>query len=129
MMKPVDTIRRVAPKRRRRHHSAEFKAEVFKACAVAGVSVAAVALEYGLNATLVRRWLRARGIHGGSRRTASGSTRLPQPSGFVPILVGAPSPTMHEIRIELRRGATTVTIQWPGQAAHECAGWLREWLR
>ena len=128
-MKQVDTIRRVVPKRRRRHHSAEFKAEVVKACSVAGVSVAAVALEYGLNANLVRRWLRARGIHSGSRRTASGSTSLPQPSEFIPVVVEAPSPTTPEIRIELRRGATTVTIQWPGQAAHECTGWLREWLR
>jgi transposase len=34
-----------------------------------------------------------------------------------------------DIRIELRRGATTVSIIWPGQAASECGAWLREWLR
>ena len=34
-----------------------------------------------------------------------------------------------DIRFELRRGATTVTISWPTQAAGECAAWLREWLR
>jgi hypothetical protein len=34
-----------------------------------------------------------------------------------------------DIRIELRRGATTVTIAWPGQAAGECAAWLGQWLR
>jgi transposase len=34
-----------------------------------------------------------------------------------------------DIRIELRRGATTIAIAWPGQAAGECAAWLREWLR
>jgi hypothetical protein len=34
-----------------------------------------------------------------------------------------------DICIELRRGATTVTIRWPAQAAGDCAAWLREWLR
>ena len=50
---------------------------------------------------------------------------------FVALQLPAP-PTPQpapDIRIELRRGATTVTIAWPGQAAGECAAWLREWLR
>jgi transposase len=34
-----------------------------------------------------------------------------------------------DIRIELRRGATTVAIAWPGAAAAECAAWLGQWLR
>jgi transposase len=34
-----------------------------------------------------------------------------------------------DIRIELRRGATTVNVAWPGQTASECAAWPREWLR
>jgi transposase len=34
-----------------------------------------------------------------------------------------------EIRIQLRRGATAMTIAWPRSAAAECAGWLREPLR
>jgi len=33
-----------------------------------------------------------------------------------------------DIRVEVRRGATTVTIVWPVQAAGDCAAWLREWL-
>jgi transposase len=44
-------------------------------------------------------------------------------------LVSPGSTTLPDIRIELRRGATTVSITWPGQAAGECAAWLREWLR
>jgi transposase len=42
-------------------------------------------------------------------------------------LVPGPAPAA-DIRVELRRGATTVTIVWPAQAAGECAAWLREWL-
>jgi transposase len=34
-----------------------------------------------------------------------------------------------DIRIELRRRATTVSIIWPGPAASECGAWLRECLR
>jgi hypothetical protein len=36
---------------------------------------------------------------------------------------------MPDIRIELRRGATSITVNWPAQAAAECAAWMRELLR
>jgi len=38
----------------RRRHSAEFKAEAIKACLQPGVSTAAVALHYRLNANMLR---------------------------------------------------------------------------
>ena len=41
--------------------------------------------------------------------------------------VGAP--VAEPIRLELRRGASTVILQWPATAAAECGAWLREWLR
>ena len=39
------------------------------------------------------------------------------------------SVALPDIRIELRRGATTVNIHWPTQGGGDCAVWLREWLR
>lgn len=30
-----------------------------------------------------------------------------------------------EIRVEVRRGDTTITVHWPVQASQECAAWLR----
>jgi len=48
-----------------RHHSAELKARVLAACAQPGVSVAAVALSFGLTDNLVHQWRRGRGVHGG----------------------------------------------------------------
>lgn len=39
------------------------------------------------------------------------------------------SSTTEPIRLELRRGASTVSLQWPASAAAECGAWLREWLR
>jgi transposase len=41
-----------------------------------------------------------------------------------------PTPDVpQEIHIELRRGAVTVNVRWPTQAAAQCAAWLREVLR
>ena len=48
---------RYGDRRRRRLHSAEFKAQVVAACRRPGVSIAAVALEHRLNANLLRRWV------------------------------------------------------------------------
>ena len=39
------------------------------------------------------------------------------------------APASEPIRLELRRGASTVSLQWPASAAAECGAWLREWLR
>jgi transposase len=44
-------------RRRRRRHSAEFKAAVIQECRKSGVSMAAVALAHGLNATMLRKWV------------------------------------------------------------------------
>ena len=43
----------------RRYFSAEHKRAVVERCLVPGASVAAVSLEHGFNANLVRRWIRA----------------------------------------------------------------------
>lgn len=112
-------------RRRRRRHSAVLKAEILEACARPGASVASVALSYGVNANVVHRW----------RRQAKDPKTL-QPAWretaeFVPLVMpAAPNPaSAAEIRIELRRGACTVSVAWPTTAAAECATWLRELIR
>lgn len=45
-------------RRRRRIHSAEFKAHIVATCSKPGVSSAAVAMANGINANLVRRWVK-----------------------------------------------------------------------
>ena len=56
----VDTISNQAggERRRRRLHSDEFKADAVAACTQPGMSMAAVALSRGVNANLLRRWVR-----------------------------------------------------------------------
>ena len=115
----------------RRKHSAGFRAEVLQACRQAGASVAAIALRSGLNANVVYRWLREDGrrLDAGVNRHSAVSTR----PGAEFIAVQMPQPAVvaasTDIRIEVRRGVSTVTVNWPLQGASECAAWLREWLR
>jgi transposase len=102
----------------RRRHSAELKAQVLSECAQPGASVARVALSHGINANIVHKWRRLAGV-----------TPLPVAS-FVPLALPAPScAPPADIRMELRRGATTMTITWPAAAAADCAAWMRELLR
>ena len=118
-------------RRRRRRHSAAFKAEAVAACRQPGVSIAAAALSRGLNANLLRRWVveaeRAGAIALPARSTPS-SDALEGTRSFVPIAL-ASSATESVIRIEVRRGSSTVKVQWPVTAARECALLVRELVR
>jgi len=114
--------------RRRRRHSAEFKAKVVEECTRAGVSMAAVALAHGLNANLLRRWV----VEKKSIGLTPGPAASPPQQEFMalPLIAQAQqAPAAGDICIELRRGATTVMIRWPAQAVGDCAAWLRAWLR
>jgi transposase-like protein len=119
-------------RRRRRKHSTEFKAQVVAACRQPGISMAAVAMAHGVNANLLRRWV----IDAEQRASANGNSLQAVASGAAPsstpafvALPLAPSAAAADIRIELRRGATAITVTWPSSAAAECAAWMRELLR
>jgi transposase len=120
----VDTMDGAVEGRRRRRHSAQFKAKVVLAC-TPGVSVAAVALAHGLNANLVRRWLQKRDA-AVSGAVAQAPVQLPAPA-FLPVQIQSAAPAP-DIRLELRRGAATVVVSWPAQEAAACGRWLKEWL-
>ena len=113
----------------RQRHSAELKARVLDECSQQGVSVAGVALAHGLNANLVHKWRRAaeaaitRAVAlAHTKENAGAFIALALPPQRAPVV-------LPDIRIELRRGATTVNIHWPAQGGGDCAAWLREWLR
>jgi transposase-like protein len=119
-------------RRRRRRHSPEFKAAVIEACRQPGVSMAAVALANGLNANMLRKWVNEaeradRGEAGCGSRIAPRAQTEPI-SGFVPLSPPTPA-APPEIRIEMKRAGTTISVSWPSSAAAECAAWLRELLR
>jgi transposase-like protein len=114
----------------RRKHSAEFRAEVVLACCQPDASVAAIALRNGLNANVVYRWLREDGLNL-SATTNLGALRTELGGEFLAVQLpqSAAAHTASDIRMELRRGVSSVTVSWPTQCAADCGVWLREWLR
>ena len=84
-------------------------------------------MAHGVNANLARRW-----VLDAERRCeaqpASAETAVAQPA-FVPLRLPLAESAPADIRIELRRGATEITVAWPSSAAAECAAWMRELLR
>ena len=122
-------------RRRRRIHSAEFKAHIVAACCKPGVSSASVAMANGINANLVRRWVKEAEVgneielESAARQCEKAKPATPAAAKFLPVPLPAPVPAAADIRIELQRGATIVTVTWPASAASECAAWMRELLR
>ncbi|MEO6625199.1 MAG: transposase [Burkholderiaceae bacterium] len=116
-------------RRRRRTHSAEFKAQVVAACRQPGVSIAAVAMAKGVNANLARRWVvAAEQDAADGERSVAVSRGVAHTPAFVPLQLPC-MPPMLDIRIELRRGATAISVHWPSAEAAQCAAWMRELLR
>ncbi len=123
-------------RRRRRRHSALFKAEAVQACQVPGVSVAAVALARGLNANMLRNWLKLAerentviAIPSTKASTGKGSA---EQDTFVPVTLSTADRTTEPssvIRIEIQRKDRRVSIEWPASAAQACAVVLHEILK
>jgi transposase len=121
-------------RRRRRLHSNEFKANAVAASMQPGMSMAAVAMAHGVNAHLLRRWVsqaEMTPLIDEPGKYLPNVQVAPVKSAIVPVSLPAPEVPvqMAEIRIELQRGATAVTVRWPASAASECAAWMREQLR
>ena len=142
MLKDPQTPR-YAQRRTHRTYTPQFKAELVAMCQKPGASIAAVALQHGMNANLLHRWRKewAQGLH----RLEGGITTAvatPQTPAFVPIELStaasipaseqssvAASTPATDIRIECQRPGMSVTVHWPLSAADQCAQMLRELLR
>ncbi|WP_398313500.1 transposase [Zoogloea sp.] len=116
-----------SPRRTRSPHSEAFKQSLIEACSEPGVSVAGVALANGINANQLRRWMRERGIEPPELfcqplRPATSEAI----GGFVPVQLT--QSTHVPIRLERRKGAAVVTVDWPASSATACGAWLSEWL-
>ena len=115
-----------------------------------------MALAYGLNANLVRKWRNGRGLKRAGIAAASSVVPtapvvLPAPAAAPPLLMAearfltiemsvpadasnaasaarADTAALGEatIDIELRRGPASLCVRWPVSAAGDCAAWLRE---
>jgi transposase len=97
------------------------------ACRQPGVSSAAVAQAHSVNANLLRRWVKE-SVQGQGAAVRRVAPTVLVPEAFIALPVSA-KPAGPPIQIEVRRGATTVTVQWPVTALQECSLWLRELLK
>lgn len=108
---------------KRRQYSEAMKAQVIAECEGPGTSVAKVAMSHGINANVVHRW-RQLAREGESPVSAKTGAFMPVPLAAPPVLA-APA----DIRVDLCRGSTVMTITWPISAAASFALWTRELLR
>jgi transposase len=109
--------------RKRRRYSRQLKSQILAECAAPGASVAKVAMSHGINANIVHGW----------RKKVRDCEAEPATVGreFVPVTVAPAMQAADErgIEVELRRGAVTIKLLWPMDAAAQLAAWTRELLR
>ncbi len=128
----MDTSLIQPPARRsRRRHTPEFRASVIQACQQPGVSMAAVALANGLNANMLRKWVAEADADLQVSAPRDYRPTVNASPAFVPLALAAPQAPADggDIRIEVRRAGTTVSICWPNASGETCAAWLRDLLR
>jgi transposase len=118
--------------RRWRRHWAEFKARVIDLARQVGISTAAVAMANGLNANMLRRWVKEAGVsmpsgaHKDTGAMVPAVVQLPMPQEVQSVPPPAPVQAPDSISVEIRRGGTTVQAELPLDA--RSAAWLREVL-
>jgi transposase-like protein len=122
---------KVAPRRTRRRHTPEFKAQVIEACLQPGVSVAAIALANGLNANYLRRWVKEYREQAGAEDAKTVAViDVPARAALVPVTIEARAVAEHEeIRLDIRRGQVTVQMAWPAGHATTLGRWLKDLLQ
>ena len=122
------------PKRGWRRHSEEFRARVIELARQPSTSVAAVALANGLNANMLRRWVRESEVAGDAGSLVARPSDAATPA-FVrlpmPLRPAAPTaPPEHAttlVEVEIHRNGTTVRASLPMDSCS--AAWLREVTR
>lgn len=118
-------------KRGWRRHSEEFKARVIELARQPGASTAAVALANGLNANMLRRWVREHEAGLAVSSSAAPGSMAPAAPSFVqlPMVADrAPPPSLRPgtVDVQIHRGPTKVAVTLPLDSAS--AAWLREVL-
>lgn len=118
-------------KRTRRRHSEGFRSEVVARCLQPGVSVSGVALAHGLNANLLRRWVKNHRDQAGITEVVVTGPPSKQEKAalLVPVAITLPAATQTgEIRIDIRRGATAIQMAWPVEQGAQLGNLLKDLL-
>jgi len=136
MLKEPDPVK-YSTHRTHRTYTHQFKAELVAAAKQPGASIAALALQHGMNANVLHRWLKEHersACHQLVGPNSSGAPLATSPvPAFIPIKLpkatAAYEPTVSEIKVELRKGAVSMIITWPTSAAADLVHWTRAILK
>ena len=118
--------------RTHRTYTREFKAELVAACQVPGTSIAAVASAHAMNANVLHRWLKEHarsGCHGSHFGEGSAQMSIVAKSMLAPAFIPVQLPASHsepgakDIKVDIRKGALTMSITWPASASADFASW------
>ena len=125
-------ISRSTTQRTHRTYTPEFKAQLVAACQRPGASIAALAGQHGMNANVLHRWLKEhqRGgchqlVEAGTHATAAVPSQGP---AFIPLAL-PPALKEQEVKIKLRKGALSMVVTWPLNAAADLASWTAAILK
>jgi transposase len=120
--------------RTRRTYSTSFKSELIEQCRQVGVSCSAVAISHGMNPNVLRRWIK----DAAHPRDAAAAPPEPVDVELKPAFVAlsmtvptpqAPNAAQVNVRIDIQRNGTTVSVLWPHFCLSDSAAWVREVLR
>ena len=134
MLKESETPR-YPTRRTHRTYTPEFKAELVRACQQPGASIAALAGQQGMNANVLHRWLKEHQRGGCHQLANSYMPTIPQTPSPAPAFIALALPPVtpvhqeQEIKVELRKGALSMTVTWPLSAAADLASWTAALLK
>ena len=142
------------PSRRRRIHAPQFKAKLVAICQQPGISMTTTALDHGINANLLRRWVLEHERYGKHSLPGDGEGALVaqprdmSPANWIPLsaspgttdrpvvaqapdkIIDAQQPAQAHgtIALELAAQGLRMTLRWPGEDRRGLAGFVRELL-
>ena len=128
----MNEISVVNPAAKRKRYTKAFKHKLISACSQPGASVAGIALEHGLNANMLRKWIRV--AQNGQRQSnfdPPGFVALPMP-GNVPAPSRSPvmqNAVTESIRMEIPYRHQSINISLPVSQMDRCLALLRELLQ
>jgi transposase-like protein len=100
--------------RQRSSYPKAFKAQVVQECLQPGTSISSVAINHGINANVIRKWM----------PLYRNPPVIPLPP-FVPLKAVPKRSTESSVIIELPLGEQLITVKWPASDPEGCAQFVR----
>ncbi len=101
----------------RRHYTPDFKAAVVAACQQPGASVAQIAMQHGINANLVHKWIR--------KSSPVPLCLVDSSPAFIPLPMPTPSSAVAVIELSIPSAQGTISVKWPVTQSERCAQWFK----